>query len=146
MKKLNCISIMILTILLIAACGPQATETPVFQGENPYAPRPGDEDMQRDQVIIDSSSMSLAKSMPPQILLQFAYFPPTTCHELRVEVSGPDAQNQINVTAYSVVKKDQVCILMALVTPLDASLNLGSFPSGHYSLSLNGAVVGEFDS
>ncbi len=146
MKKLNCISMMALIILLIAACGPQATETPVFQGENPYAPRPGDEDMQRDQVIIDSSSMSLAKSMPPQIMLQFAYFPPTTCHELRVEVSGPDAQNQINVTAYSVVKKDQACILMALVTPLDASLNLGSFPSGHYSLSLNGAVVGEFDS
>lgn len=146
MKKLNRISMMALIILLIAACVPQATETPIFRGENPYAPQSGDEDMQRDQVIIDSSSMSLAKSMPPQVMLQFAYFPPTTCHELRVEVSAPDAQNQINVTAYSVVKKDQACILIALVTPLDASLNLGSFPSGHYSLLLNDVVVGEFDS
>lgn len=52
MKKLNCISMMALIILLIAACGPQATETRSFRVRIRTRPRPGDEDMQRDQVII----------------------------------------------------------------------------------------------
>lgn len=139
----------VFVVLSIAACGPTSTVTPippVFQGDNPYAPQSVDGDMQRDSVTIDSSMLALSKSLPPQVLLMFAYFPPTPCHELRVEVSAPNAQNQINVDAYSVVKKDTACVLMALATPLNASLNLGSFPSGHYSLWLNGASVGEFDS
>jgi hypothetical protein len=148
-KKMNLvsrISLLILMVLTVTACGPQPTEAPVFQGENPYVPQAGDKEMQRDNITIDSSSLSLAKSLPPQVMLSFAYFPPTPCHELRVEVSKPDLQNQINVNTYTVVKKDTACVLMALATPLQASLNLGSFPSGHYSLLLNGAVVGEFDS
>jgi len=35
---------------------------------------------------------------------------------------------------------------MALATPLRASLNLGSFPYGHYSVWLNAVKAGEFDS
>lgn len=146
MKLVSRITLLTLMILTITACGPQPTEAPIFQGENPYAPQAGDQDMQRDSITIDSSSLSLAKSLPPQVMLHFAYFPPTPCYELRVEVSKPDSQNQINVNAYTVVKKDTACILMALATPLDASLNLGSFPSGHYTLLLNGTPVGEFDS
>jgi hypothetical protein len=63
-----------------------------------------------------------------------------------VEVSQPDAQNRINVTAYAVAEKDKACTLMALATPLQANLNLGSFLQGHYSLWLNGDQVSEFDS
>ena len=146
MKTINRISIFILIALLFTACGSNGAGAPVFPGDNPYAPRAGDGGMQRDDVTIDSSSFSLAKSQPPQVVLTFAYFPPTPCHQLRVEVSGPDGQNQIDVTAYSVTEKDKPCALMALATPLNASLNLGSFPGGHYTLLLNGAVVGEFDS
>ena len=147
MKKINLASILILVTLFAAACGPTMTPIPpVFQGDNPYASQPADKDMQRDDITIDSSSLNLTQSIPPTVALSFAYFQPTPCHQLRVEVSGPDSQNQIKVTAYSVAEKDKACALMALATPLKASLNLGSFPSGHYSLLLNGTVVGEFDS
>jgi hypothetical protein len=146
MKNLSRILLVLMTVLLLSACGPKATETPMFQGNNPYAPQPSDADMMRNDVTIDSSSLSQTKSLPPQVILNFAYFPPTVCHELRVEVAAPDAQNQIKVTAYGVAEKDKPCILMMPTTPTDASLNLGSYPSGHYSVLLNGTLVGEFDS
>jgi hypothetical protein len=134
-------------LIVFTACGPSVTPMPpVFQGNNPYAPQAGDSAMMRGDVTIDSSSLSLAKSLPPQVMLSFAYFQPTACHQLRVEVSQASAQNRIDVSAYAVAEKDKPCALMALATPLPASLNLGSFPAGHYSVWLNGVEVGEFDS
>jgi hypothetical protein len=79
-------------------------------------------------------------------MVNFAYFQPTPCYKLRVEPSGPDAQNQISLKAYAVAEKNKPCSLMALATPLQASLNLGSLPNGHYTVSLNGDQIGEFDS
>ena len=146
MKPFRYISLFILAFILLAACGPKAAVVPTFQGDNPYAPQANDGEMQRGDVTIDSSMLSLTKSLPPQVMLSFAYFQPTPCYQLRVEVSQPDAQNRIDVTAYALAEKDKPCALMALATPLQASLNLGSFPSGHYSLWLNNVKVDEFDS
>ena len=143
MKNFNRITLFLIAVLLFTACGPAPA---ALQFDNPYAPQASDSSMMRGDVTIDSSSLSLTKSMPPQVTLNFAYFQPTPCFQLRVEVSGPDAQNRIDVTAYAVAEKDKPCTLMALSTPLKASLNFGSFPSGHYSLWLNGVKVDEFDS
>jgi hypothetical protein len=132
-------------IVLLSACGPKATATPVFQGDNPYAPQPGDGDLMYNDITIDSSSVFLAESQPLQLMVNFAYFQPTPCNQLRVEISAPDAGNHISLKAYSVAEKDKPCTLMALATPLQASLNLGSFPSGHYFVVLNGNQIGEFD-
>jgi hypothetical protein len=148
MKTFNRISLWVLAVILLAACGPQATQAPaeLFQGDNPYASQTGDGDLMRGDVTIDSFSLSLTKSSPPQVMLNFAYFQPTPCFKLRVEVGAPDPENRINVTAYALAEKDKPCTLMALVTPLQAGLNLGSFASGHYTIWLNGVQVGEFDS
>ncbi len=135
-----------LTIVALAACGPKASETPVFQGNNPYAPQAADSELMTGNIIVDSSSVFLAKSQPPQVMVNVAYFQPTPCHRLRVEVSAPDSDNHIALKAFVVAEKDKPCALMALATPLQASLNLGSFPSGHYFVVLNGDQVGEFDS
>ena len=138
----------VLVVLLLAACAPNAasTETPLFQMNNPYAPQPGDSDLMADDITIDSASVSMAKSEPPQLMVSFSYFQPTPCHQLRVEASKPNEQNQINLKAYAVVEKDKPCTLMALATPLRASLNLGSLANGHYTVLLNGDQIGEFDS
>ena len=146
MKLFNRIITLILAFALLAACAPKATEAPVFQGENPYAAQPGDSDLMAGDITVDSSSVLLAKSQPPQVMVNFAYFQPTPCYQLRVEVMPPDDQNQINLKAYALAEKDKPCTLMALATPLQASLNLGSFPSGHYKVVLNGNQIGEFDS
>jgi len=146
MKQFKSILIFTLAVMLITACGPKAAETPVFQGNNPYAPQASDSNLMAGDLIIDSSSVFLAKSQPPQVMVNFAYFQSTPCYQLRVEITGPDADKHINLKAYAVAEKDKPCALMALSTPLQASLNLGSFPSGHYFVVLNGNQIGEFDS
>ena len=156
MKTFSRMCLVVLTAVLFTACSPAVTPVlpatpginspmlPVSQADNPYAPQPGDDNLMSDTITIDSSSLSLTQS-PPQVTLDFAYFKPTPCFQLRVVVSQPDAQNRINVKAYAVAEKDKACTLMALATPLKASLNLGSFPKGHYSVWLNDVKVGEFD-
>ena len=143
MKTFYRIVSFLLAILLLAACAPKATATPVLQFENPYAPQPGDSDLMAGDITVDSASVFLAKS---QLMVNFAYFQPTPCYQLRVEVSGPDDQKQIGIKAYAVAEKDKPCNLMALATPLQASLNLGSLPRRHYIILLNGNQIGEVDS
>lgn len=150
MKPFNRIVSLVLAILLLAACAPKATESPatqpvVLQFDNPYAPQPGDNDLMGGEIEIDAASVSLAKSQPPQVIVNLAYFPATPCYQLRVLVSGPNDQNQINLKAYGVAPKNKPCNLMALATPLQASLNLGSLPKGHYTVLLNDNQIGEFD-
>ena len=151
MKTLNRILLFMLAALIFTACAPTPEPSftpipPVNQGSNPYAPLPGDASMLRGDVRIDSASLSVAESQPPQVTLNFAYFPPTPCFQLRAEVNPPDAQNHINISAYAVAEKGRACTLMALATPLNASLALGTFPAGHYEVWLNGSKVGAFDS
>lgn len=154
MKPFNRILSFVLMLVLLAACSPQATQSPAtqppplpaLQFNNPYAPQSGDSSLMVGDLKIDSASVALAESQPPQVMVNFAYFPPTPCYQLRVEASGPDAQNQINLKAYGVAEKDKPCALMALATPLPISLNLGSLPKGHYTVLLNGSKIGEFDS
>ena len=143
MKSFKRIWLFVWVFGLLSACGPKAAGS---QGNNPYAPQAGDSALLRDEIKIDSATLNPTMTQPGQVTLDFAYFQPTPCHQLRVEVSKPDAQKRINVSAYAVAEKDKACALMALATPLQASLNLGSFRHGHYSVWLNGAKAGEFDS
>ena len=147
MKTFTRISTLVLAAMLFTACIPKSTPTPpVFQGDNPYAPQAADSDLMVGDITVDSSSVYLSKSQPPQLMVNFAYFQPTPCYQLRVEISAPDLENHIALKAYAVAEKDKACTLMALATPLQASLNLGSFPSGHYFVFLNDNQIGEFDS
>ncbi len=147
MKTFNRILSFAFAVLLMTACAPKAAAaTPVLQFTNPYAPQPGDNNLMTGDIKIDSASVNLAESQPPQVMVNFAYFQPTPCYKLRVVADGPNAQNEINLKAYAVAEKDKPCTLMALATPLKASLNLGSLPKGHYKVLLNGNQIGEFDS
>ena len=146
MKTFNRISLFVLAAVLFAACSPNPTPIPpAFAGNNPYAPQASDSKMLRGDLRIASASLALARSQPSRVTVNFAYFPPTPCYQLRVEVPQPDAQNRINLSAYGVTEKDKACVLMAPSTPLQASLNIGSFPKGDYSVWLNGNKVDEFD-
>ncbi len=150
MKPFRSILLSMLLIAVLSACGSsaqaQAQATPfTLKFDNPYATQPGDKDLMVGDIKVDSASVSLAESQPPQVMVQINYFQPTPCFKLRIEPSGPDAQNQINLKAYAVAEKDKACTLMALATPLQASLNLGSLPKGHYTILLNGNKIGEIN-
>lgn len=147
MKAVNRILLLVLAAFLFTACGPKESLALVgSHGNNPYAPQTSDSALMRGEVTIDSTSLAVAETQPLQVILNFAYFQPTPCYQLRVEVGQPDAQNRIEISAYAVAEKDKACTLMALATPMQASLALGSFPQGHYSVWLNGKQVGDFAS
>jgi len=147
MKSLKRIFALLFVLVFLSACGSKVAATPfALQFDNPYAPQSGDSNLMAGDITVDSASVFMAESQPPQLMVNFAYFQPTPCYQLRVEVSDPDDQNQINLKAYAVAEKDKPCTLMALSTPLQASLNLGSLPQGHYTVVLNGNQIGEFDS
>jgi hypothetical protein len=146
MKPYKSILLPLILVAVLGACSSQAQATPfALKFDNPYAPQPGDSDLMAGDIKVDSASVFVGESQPPQLMVQINYFPPTPCYQLRVEVSGPDSQNQIDLKAYGVAEKDKPCALMALATPLQASLNLGSLPKGHYTIVLNGDQIGEID-
>jgi hypothetical protein len=57
-------------------------------------------------------------------------------------VSKPDAQNRIQVEAYSVIDPNRLCT--QVISPFETQITLGSFTSGKYSVYINGEYLGEF--
>jgi hypothetical protein len=148
-KSVNFIILIALAGTLLSACAAQTATTPVplpTQGGNPYAPQPLDGTMMRADAEIVSSEILVAKSLPPQISLLVSFRLATPCHQLRVSINPPDSQNRIHLEIYGVVTKDMPCSMMAILTPLETTVSLGEYPSGHYTVWVNGQQVGEFNS
>jgi hypothetical protein len=140
------VSLLIVGVLL-TACASQATAVPPTatpQVTNPYAPQAGDDLMTRGVTEIVSASVLATGSLPSEVSVALSYRLPTPCNQLRVEISQPDAQNRIQLSIYALAPKDKPCTLMALSTPMETSLNLGSFAAGQYTVWINGQQVGEF--
>jgi hypothetical protein len=122
---------------------PRNDSTPMETPDMPFAPRPDDINLSRGNVFINELGLLIRESFPPQITLSVSGDLPTPCHELRVNVPEPDSENIINVEVYSVVDPDLACI--QVLEPFQANIDLGTFPSGHYAVRVNGDMVGEFD-
>lgn len=109
----------------------------------PYAPRPGDEALTRGPVFLNGHKLVILESYPPQFVLRLNGTLPNPCYQLRVAVAPPDAQNRIQIEMYSLVAGAQVCI--EVLKEFEQAVPLGSFPSGHYTLWINGERISEFD-
>ena len=152
----------LLLMFLMSACAPEAPSTatalppdtaltsppggtmPTNEAPvNPLAPKPGDENLTRGNVFIEEYSLMIRESFPPQISLAFSGNLPTPCNELRAVVSEPDEENKIIADVYSLVDPDMICT--QVLKPFQANLDLGTFPTGHYTVWINGEMAGEFD-
>ena len=142
----------LLVLALLVACAPaptQSPDTPVDSDTSPnglppiYAPRPGDDQLVRSEAYVDSVDLLTMESYPLQFMLILKGNIPTPCHEIRVVVSEPGADNKINLEVYSVTDPDAICVQM--LQPFEQNISLGSFPSGHYTIWVNGEQVAEFD-
>jgi hypothetical protein len=109
---------------------------------SPLDPIPGEENMKRGQAFIDKSEVLLLESYPLQVTLHLIGTLPTPCHHLRAKVSGPDAENRIQVELYSLADPEEICI--QVIQEFETRLPLGSFPDGSYTIWLNSKQVGEF--
>ena len=117
------------------------TEEPVT---SPYLPQPDDASLSQGEVFIQEMGLIIRESYPPQISLNLGGELPTPCHQLRVQVEEPDEDNRIDVDAYSVVDPEMVCA--QVLESFEANIDLGTYPTGHYSVFVNGELAGEFDS
>ena len=149
----------VLLLILLVACAPQPQTTPdpdtpvtnppgddVSTNEpipNPYAPQNTDKDLTRGTVYLDTIDLPIRESFPPQVSVILQGSLPTPCHQLRVEIREPDAENKIMVDVYSVVDPNQICT--QVLEPFDAAIDLGAFPTGHYTVWVNAQMAGEFD-
>ena len=106
-----------------------------------WKPSPGDENLKRGQVFLDKTEILTMESFPPQFMLHIKGALPTPCHKLRVEVGKPDEQNRIDVEVYSLSDPNEVCI--QVLQAFDENIPLGSYPSGTYTVYVNGEKVGE---
>ncbi len=122
---------------------PTSAPAPPLSG---YEPQPGDEKLKRDQVFLEleSSQVVSSQSQPPQVNLTLMGSLSDPCHKLRVVVSPPNARNEINLDVYSVFDLNLACI--TVIQPFSADIPLGTYPVGHYTVYVNGQLLGEFDS
>ena len=110
---------------------------------NSLAPQPGDENLVRSEIFVQEASLVIRESFPPQVSLTLRGDLPTPCHALRSILNPPDGENKIIVEAYSVVDPDRICT--QVLQPFEESLDLGTYPGGHYTVWVNGEMAGEFD-
>jgi hypothetical protein len=110
---------------------------------NSLEPKPGDENLTRGNIFIQEYGLMIRESFPPQVSLTFSGELPTPCHQLRALVSAPDEENKIIAEIYSVVDPNMMCT--QVLKPFQAKMDLGAFPTGHYTVWINGEMAGEFD-
>ena len=79
---------------------PPEGEMPAEPAGDPFAPQPGDDRLMRGNVFIQEMDILIRESFPPQIALSLSGELPTPCHQLRVQVSEPDADNRIADSNY----------------------------------------------
>jgi hypothetical protein len=146
MKRL---SMFFLLVFLLAGCATvkAATSanppTPIVSlVDNHYSAQPGDSSLSSDIATFVSAEVSKDGS---QVQLKIAYRLPTPCHQTRMEVTPPDPTGRVNVKLYSLFEANKPCALMALATPLEATIGLSNLPTGHYTIYVNDAKAAEFD-
>jgi hypothetical protein len=153
------IQILLWLVLVVTACTPSLEPTPgpdtavtsppadeippIEPPANFFAPQSGDADLTRADAFINEASLIIRESFPPQISLTLIGDLPTPCHQLRAAIKPPDAENKVIVDAYSVVDPDRVCA--QVLQSFEVSIDLGTFPAGHYTVWVNGVLAGEFD-
>jgi hypothetical protein len=120
------------------ATGPASTPLP-----NPLDAIPGEENMKKAGVFIDSVEARILESFPPQVVLHIQGSLPTPCNKLRATLAEPDAQNNIQIELYSLVDPNTACI--QVIQPFETNIPLGAFQeAGKYTVLINGEQKAEF--
>jgi hypothetical protein len=111
----------------------------------PYDPQPGDDQLTRGEVTLDmaTSQLIVTKGETTEASAVLQGDLPDNCHQLRIVFTPADAQNKINLEAYSLYDPQTICT--ALIQPFQVIYPLGNFPRGHYSVYVNGQLLAEFD-
>ena len=92
-------------------------------------------------VAIDSLAIRVSDSFPPHYQLEVRGSLPSSCHQLRTGVEIPTLRSEIHVQIYSVYDPYTVCAQTA--KPFEASIPLGGYVRGSYTVFVNEKEIGE---
>lgn len=102
----------------------------------------GDAGLARGNFFVDSAKLQPSNDQPGAFDVLVTGSLPTPCNTPRAEVSGPDGQNKITVTLYSLVQTDKMCA--EVIQPFDGPVaTLGGYPAGKYTVVVNDKPAGE---
>jgi hypothetical protein len=148
MKK----TVFVILTLILSACIVPPTVVPtataslpyiIKAADNPYAPRPEDASLQIGGVELTSIDLAeQVESTPVRVELRFLGSLPRTCNELRIDVAPPNDQFQILVKIYSLVDTKIKC--ENVFQQFGASVLLGVYSTGRYTVWVNGGLIGDF--
>lgn len=159
-RTLKIATFSLVLVIILSGCLPGMLETPTTspdepqsatpnpsapagdEDSNPFAPKPGDEDLDRQDIQPDEKELRIMESYPVQVSLHIAGNLPNPCHQLRVKVPEADEDQNIDIEVYSVVDPDQVCA--QVLEPFDANVPVGTFEEQGYTFLVNGEKVGEY--
>lgn len=122
---------LLMIAIFLAACAPTAVVNPTPDGE-------------KGPVFVSSAELLIMESFPVQVRLHITGDLPTPCHRFQAEVFEPDAENRIDVTAYSLVNSDLMCAQVLKPFDESVSISMSGQAGGTYAVYLNGEFVGEF--
>jgi hypothetical protein len=132
--------------LLLTACSElisQPTPAPGEPNSASWEPAAGDDLLIKGEVTLTKTELLALESFPVQYMLSLSGMLPTPCHRLRVAISEPDDNDQINVNVYSLVDPAEICI--QVLEKFESNIPLGSYSSGNYTVLVNGEPVGEIN-
>lgn len=115
--------------------------SPVPIGNEAYAPAPGDEDMIRSDVLVEGMIVRKGGNDSNEYFLDISGSLRNPCYELRVVVLPPNEESRIDVDVYSVLSPDSVCT--QVLEPFEASVSLGTYTGGEYTVWVNDEMVGD---
>ena len=149
---------LVLLMFILVSCSParstpEATISPTIGRWMPptptpaptmaYLPLPSDSYFERVEIYPDFANLYISQSTPIEVSLEINGNLPNPCHQLRVNVQPVNGENQILIEVYAVVDSGAICA--QVIQEFEVSVPLGSFPSGHYSVLVNGTEIGQFD-
>ena len=127
----------------------QMPEEPIVNlpGEVPYQEKerePGQGQLSEGNAFLNSADLLIMESYPVQVSLSLEGELPTPCNQLTIDISEPNADNQIHVKVYSLVDPAMTCIAMTEPFATQVRLPLDTLSDGSYEVWVNGTLVGEF--
>ena len=142
----------ILPILLLSACialpTPEPTATTAISvriviEENPYRPQTADAGLKLAGAIINNSTLIERFDLDPfRVELKISGSLPSVCNQLRVDVAPPNDEYQIYIEVYSLIDPDIECD--NVFQQFEASLLLGVYSNGRYTVWINESFAGDF--
>jgi len=141
-----------LPAFLLSAClavsTPEATSTPgtplvIMVEQNPYAPKPRDDRLDRTGIILTSINLTERTDLDPaRVEIDFLGSMPGVCNELRMQINPPDEEYRIYIETYSAADPNIKC--ENVFQQFEASILLGIYSPGRYSVWVNDEFVGDF--